>query len=60
MSLFKRFGAILLVLAMVASFAACGQTAAPATETPAATDSAAEPAAEAPATAEPKVVNVMI
>ncbi len=57
MSLFKRFGAILLVLAMVASLAACGQPAAPATEeAPAAT---AEEAA-APATAEPKIVNVMI
>ncbi|MEA4870142.1 Dipeptide-binding protein DppE [bioreactor metagenome] len=61
MSLFKRLGAILLGLAMVVSFAACGQTAAPASaDTAAAAEATAAPAAEAPATAEPKVVNVMI
>jgi oligopeptide transport system substrate-binding protein len=57
MSLFKRFGAILLVLAMVASLAACGQPAAPASEE---APAAAAEATEAPATAEPKIVNVMI
>jgi len=58
MSLFKRFGAILLVLTMVvASLAACGTTAAPATTE--ATAAAAE-ATDAPAATEPKIVNVMI
>ena len=62
MKLFKRLGAILLVLAMVASLFACGEK----TETTATTDATASEATAAEATAteapavEPKVVNVMI
>lgn len=58
MSLLKRFGAILMVLAMAFSFVACGQAAAPASEE--ATTETTEAAAEPAAAAEPKIVNVMI